>query len=97
MCTSFAQLPIAAPQSQTQFLLQLLKVGQFPLNVTQLLFQSAAHRRARLQATSPQPREVANLFEREPQALHPPDERQRLNVGFCVFAESTWRSCGMGK
>jgi hypothetical protein len=54
--------------------LQLLKVSKFPLDMDQLFFQSAAHRRTRLQAISSQPQETSDLAEFESQALYTPDK-----------------------
>jgi hypothetical protein len=46
MSRPLAQFFVAAPQSQTQLMFEPMKVGQFSPYVGQLLFQSAAHRRA---------------------------------------------------
>jgi hypothetical protein len=54
--------------------LQLLKVSKFPLDMDQLFFQSAAHRRTRLQAISSEPQETSDLAEFESQALYTPDK-----------------------
>src|ERR1700730_8002256 len=48
MSGSLAQLSVAIAQGQTQLVLQLLKVGKFPLYISELFFQSAAHRCTRL-------------------------------------------------
>src|SRR6266403_2549837 len=54
MSRSFAHLSVATAQGQTQLVLQHVKVSKFPLYVRELFFQSAPHRRTRLQAASPQ-------------------------------------------
>jgi len=51
MSGRLAQLFVAATQSQTQLMLELLKVGKFPANINQFFFQASAHWRARLQAS----------------------------------------------
>jgi len=72
--------------------LQLVKVGKFPLYVRELFFQSAAHRGTRLQAIPSQIQETANLAEFESQALYAADKSERLHVAFGVLTESTLRS-----
>jgi len=57
------------PQGHAQLVFQLLKVRKFPLYINQFFFQSAAHRRTRLQAASSQTQETAYLREFESQAL----------------------------
>jgi hypothetical protein len=54
MSGSLAHLSIAPMQSRAQFAVQLPKVSKFLANIAYLLFQSAAHRRAGLQAASRQ-------------------------------------------
>src|SRR5260370_5509972 len=92
MSGSLAQLSVATAQGQTQFVLQLLKVGKFPLYVGELFFQVAAHRCTRLQAVSSQIQETANLAEFESQALYAADESECLHVALGVSTESTLRS-----
>jgi hypothetical protein len=65
MSGSLAHLFIATMQGRAQLVLQLLKISKFPTDIAYLLFQSAAHRSARLQAASPQLQEVADFVERE--------------------------------
>jgi hypothetical protein len=43
MSRSLAYLSVATIQSQTQFVLQLVKVGKLLLHIRELFFQSAAH------------------------------------------------------
>jgi len=88
MSGSLAQLSVATAQGQTQLVLQLLKVGKFPLHVGELFFQSAADRCTRLQAVSSQIQETANLTEFESQALYAADKSQRLDVDFAVPPEA---------
>src|SRR6266478_1860683 len=91
---SLAQLSVATAQGQTQLVLQLVKVGKFPLYIRELFFQSAAHQCARLQAVSSQIQEAANLAEFESQALHAADKSECVHVAFSVLTESTpgsWR------
>src|SRR5260370_27949522 len=92
MSGSLAQLSVATAQGQTQLVLQLVKVGKFPLYVGELFFQSAAHRCTRLQAVSSQIQETANLTEFESQALHAADKSECLHVALSVSTESTLRS-----
>src|SRR6266478_4601985 len=89
MSRSFAHLSVATAQGQTQLVLQLVKVSKFPLYVRELFFQSAPHRRTRLQAASPQIQETANLAEFESQALYTADKSQRLDVVFAVSPEAS--------
>jgi hypothetical protein len=70
---------------------QLLKVRKFPLYINQFFFQSAAHRRTRLQAASSQTQETAYLREFESQALDAAYESQRLDVAFAVLTEAPVR------
>jgi hypothetical protein len=75
--------------------LQLVKVVKFPPHVRELFFQSATHRRARLQTVTSQIQESANLAKFEPEALYAADKSEYLHVGFCVWTESalgSWRS-----
>src|SRR3984893_1182744 len=92
MSGSLAQFSVATAQGQTQLVLQLLKVGKFPLYVGELFFQSAAHRCTRLQAVSSQIQETANLAEFESQALYATDKSECVHVAFGVSTESTLRS-----
>src|SRR5713101_3489437 len=92
MSGSLAQLFVATAQSQTQLVLQLVKVGKFPLYIRELFFQSVAHRCTRLQAVSSQVQETANLAEFESQALHAADKSERVHVAFGVSTESALRS-----
>jgi hypothetical protein len=70
---------------------QLLKVRKFPLYINQFFFQSAAHRRTRLQAASSQTQETTYLPEFESQALNAAYESQHLNVAFAVLTEAPLR------
>src|SRR6266852_5500990 len=92
MSGSLAQLFVATAQSQTQLVLQLVKVGKFSLYIRELFFQSVAHRCTRLQAVSSQIQETSNLAEFESQALHAADKSERVHVAFGVSTESTLRS-----
>ena len=56
---------LATTKSRAQLALQLLKISKFLTDIAYLLFQSAAHGRARLQAASPQLQEFADFVERE--------------------------------
>ncbi len=67
---------------------QLLKVRKFPMNINQFFFQSAAHRRTRLQAVSSQTQETTYLAEFESQALDAAYESQRLDIAFAVLTEA---------
>jgi hypothetical protein len=79
-------------QSYTQLVLQLVKVVKFLPHVRELFFQSAAHRRARLQTVTSQIQESANLAKFEPEALYASDKSEYLHVGFGVLTESALRS-----
>jgi hypothetical protein len=65
MSVSLAQFFVATTQSQTQLMLQILKVGKFPLYIDQLFLQLALHRRARLQAIPSQIQQASDLAEFE--------------------------------
>jgi len=84
MSVSLAQLLGATAQSQSQLVLQLVKVVKFPLYVGQLFLQPALYRRTSLQAIPSQPQKPSDLTELESQALHAADERQRLDIAFAV-------------
>jgi len=88
MSGSFAQLFVATTQSQPQLVLQLLKVGKFPLYIEELFLESAPHRRTRLQTIPSQTQETADLAEFESQALYAADKSQRLDVVFAVASEA---------
>ena len=88
MSGSLAQLFVATAQGQTQLVLQLVKVGKFPLYIRELFFQSAAHRCARLQAVSSQIQETANLAQFESQTLDSADKSECLDVVFAALAEA---------
>src|SRR6266478_2722006 len=94
MSFSLAQLFVAAAQSQTQFVLQLVKVDKFPLYIGQLFLQPTLHRRTRLQAIPSQSQEPPNLSEFESQALYATDKSQRLNVVLAVLTEAPLCSWG---
>jgi hypothetical protein len=94
MSRSLAQLSVATAQGQTQLVVQLLKVGKFPLYISQLLFQSAAHRGTRLQAVSSQAQETVNFAEFESQTLHAADKSQRFDIVFPILAEASRRPRG---
>jgi hypothetical protein len=53
MRVSFAQFSVATAECQSEFVLQLAKVAEFPLHVGQLLLQAAQHRCARLETIPP--------------------------------------------
>src|SRR5260370_17092752 len=89
MSVSLAQLFVATAQSQSQLMLQLVKVVKFPLYIGQLFLQSALHRCTRLQAVPSQPQESSDLTEFESQALYAADEGQRLYVVFCIPTEAS--------
>jgi len=74
--------------------LQLVKVGKFPLHIRELFFQSAAHRRTRLQSIPSQPQKRPDLTEFESQALYTANKSESLHVALSVLTESTLRSCG---
>src|SRR5437016_13902280 len=46
MSVSLSQLFVATAQSQSQFVLQSLEIGKFPLHICQFVFQTAADGRA---------------------------------------------------
>src|SRR5260370_36152750 len=95
MSGSLAQLSVATAQGQTQLVLQLLKVGKFPLYIRELFFQLAAHRCTRLQAGSSQIQATANLAEFESQTLDSADKSEGFHVAFSGLTESTlssWRA-----
>src|SRR6266481_5955081 len=77
--------------SQSQLVLQLVKVVKFPLYIGQLFLQSALHRCTRLQAVPSQPQEPSDLAEFESQALYAADEGQRLDIIFAVPPEASLR------
>jgi hypothetical protein len=89
MSVSLAQLFVAAAQGQTQFVLQLVKIGKFPPYVSQLFLQPTLHRRTRLQAIPSQPQEPSDLAELESQALYTAYEGQRLDIVFDVRPEAS--------
>src|SRR5437879_4412603 len=89
MSVSLAQLFVATAQSQSQLMLQLVKVVKFPLYIGQLFLQSALHRCTRLQAVPSQPQESSDLTEFESQALYSADDGQRLCVVFCIPTEAS--------
>jgi hypothetical protein len=78
-----------AGQRQPQLVLQLLQVGEFALDIGQLLFQTVPHGRTRLLAIPSQPQETSNLAEFESQTMYAAYEGQRLNVVFAVLAEGS--------
>src|SRR5260370_962878 len=92
MSGSLAQLFVATAQGQTQLVLKLVEVGKFPLHIREVFFQSAAHRRTRLQPIPSQPQKRSNLAEFESQALHAADKSERVHVAFGVSTEATLRS-----
>src|SRR5260370_10562249 len=75
-------------------MLQLLKVGKFPLYIDQLFLQPTLHRCTRLQAIPSQPQEPSNLAEFESQTLYAADKSQRLNVVLAVLPEAPLCSWG---
>ena len=79
------QLFVAAAECQTQFVFQLLEVGQLTLHVVQLLFQPPPHWSTRLHAALSQLQKFPDLMERESESLHTTDKGERLEV---VFAKS---------
>src|SRR6266851_2720188 len=89
MSVPLSQLFVATAQSQSQLVLQLVKVLKFPLYVGQLFLQPALHRRTSLQAISSQSQEPSDLTELESQALHATDEGQRLDIAFAVPPEAS--------
>src|SRR5216684_1465859 len=88
MSVSLAQLFVATAQSQSQLVLQLVKVVKFPLYIGQLFLQSALHRCTRLQPIPSQPQEPSDLAEFETQTLYAADKSQRLNVVLVVLTEA---------
>src|SRR5437667_11504241 len=89
MSVSLAQLFVATAQSQSQLILQLVKVVKFPLYIGQLFLQSTLHLCTRLQAVPSQPQESSDLTEFESQTLYAADEGQRLYVVFCIPTEAS--------
>src|SRR6266852_2926661 len=89
MSVLLAQLSVATAQSQSQLVLQLVKVVKFPLNIGQLFLQPTLHRRTRLQPIPSQPQEPSDLAEFESQPLHAPYEGQRLDIVFAVPPEAS--------
>jgi len=89
MSVSLAQLFVAVAESQTQFVLQLLKGDKFPLYIGQLFLQPTLHRPTRLQAIPSQPQEPSDLAEFESQALYAAHEGQRLDSVFAVRPEAS--------
>jgi hypothetical protein len=87
MSVLFAHLFLAAAQSQTKFMLQLVKTGKFQLYVGQLFLQAALHRRTWLQTIPSQSQKSADLTELESQTLHSADKGQCLYVVLCVLAK----------
>jgi len=85
MSVLLAQLSVATAQSQSQLVLQLVKVVKFPLNIGQLFLQPTLHRRTRLQPIPSQPQEPSDLAEFESQTLYATDKSQRLNVVLAVL------------
>src|SRR6267154_1574650 len=94
MSVLLAQLSVATAQSQSQLVLQLVKVVKFPLNIGQLFLQPTLHRRTRLQPIPSQPQEPSDLAEFESQTLYATDKSQRLNVVLAVLAEAPLCSWG---
>src|SRR6266446_6440755 len=80
MSVPFSQLFVATAQSQSQLVLQLVKVVKFPLYVGQLFLKPALHRRTSLQTIPSQPQEPSDLTQLESQVLHAADEGQRLDI-----------------
>src|SRR5260370_9496348 len=72
MSVPLSQLFVATAQSQSQLVLQLVKVLKFPLYVGQLFLQPALHRRTSLQAIPSHPQKPPTPTELEPQALYSP-------------------------
>jgi hypothetical protein len=68
--------------------LQLLKVGKFPLHIDQLFLQSAAYWRTGLQATPSQIQETSNLAQFESQTLYAADKSKRLDVILAVLTKA---------
>src|SRR5258708_3711223 len=92
MSGSLPHLLIASTQSRAQLALQLLKVGKFATDIAYLLFQSAAHGRARLQAASPQVQEFADFIERESQPLYAAYKRKCFDITLAVLTEAAFCS-----
>jgi len=91
MSVPFVQLSLATAQSQSQFVLEPMKVGKFLPDIRELFLQSTLHRRTRLQAICPQSQERSNLAEPEAQALDATDKGQRLHLVFTVSPETSRR------
>jgi hypothetical protein len=94
MSVLLAQLSVATAQSQSQLVLQLVKVVKFPLYIGQLFLQPTLHRRTRLQPIPSQPQEPSDLAEFESQTLYAADKSQRLNVVLAVLTEAPLCSWG---
>jgi hypothetical protein len=92
MSGPFANFLIATPQSQTQFMLQFLEIGNLPLNIGQFFFETASHGSTGLQAAASQFQEIANFFQCEPQVLHSPNELKCFDIALTVLAVATWCS-----
>src|SRR5216684_2940849 len=94
MSVLLAQLSVATAQSQSQLVLQLVKVVKFPLYIGQLFLQPTLHRRTSLQPIPSQPQEPSDLAEFESQTLYAADKSQRLNVVLVVLTEAPLCSWG---
>src|SRR5258708_7835945 len=92
MSGAVTQLFVATAQSQSKLVLQLVKAAEFPLYVGQFFLRPALHRRARLQAIPPQPKEPPNLVEFDSRALPAAHKGRRLYVVLPVWLEATLRS-----
>src|SRR5258708_8265921 len=96
---TFTQVSIATSYGQSQLVLQLVKVGKFPLHIREVFFQSATHRRTRLQPIPSQPQKRSNLTEFESQALYTANKSECLHVALGVLTESplcpgwSWKQC----
>jgi hypothetical protein len=88
MSRPLAHLSVAAAQSHSQLVFQLLKTSDLLADMEKLFLQSVAHRGAGLQPCAPQREEFADLLERKPQLLDASDESQYLHIAFAVLAEA---------
>src|SRR5713226_5910843 len=89
MSVSLAQFFVATAQSQSQLVLQLVKVVKFPLYVGQLFLQPTPNQRTRQQAVPTQIQQAPDLAELESQTLYAAHEGQRFDIIFAVPPEAS--------
>ncbi|HLZ90913.1 MAG TPA: hypothetical protein VKQ28_04295 [Candidatus Acidoferrum sp.] len=97
MRISFAQFFLTTAQSQTQFVLEFLEVGQFVPNVGEFRLQAKADQRARLHPASAKTQEPPDFAQFETQTLYPPNERKRLELALAVLSKPSRRPGSPGQ